>query len=425
MKKLFLILSVVAAAAVACTPEAAQKPAVSFETALPVVAGEISTFTITVADYAGTDPVTIPVTFGGTAVKGTDYTVSAEEFVWGGDKPVTSIQVTTLVFDDTKTLILNLDLPAGWIAGKYPSSQTTLASKLGYVSFEKSSLGLTGSAEVVVSVFDGKGNPLALENDAEFTIAVADESTAQETTHFTLSSKTVTIPAGSKSASFTVAMVGEEAVADHDQLVLVLDPGAKFSIGNYNELSVTIWDSVWGRLSGTWVMNEIITDEDNLEANGYWSSLGEGIYDGLPEYNAEDKITFNIAEGIVLPEFKSTYKNYFIGESEISKGGTYQIRLESVRDPEIADVQLIKFANVNRYFHETQKSTDNEAFVGVRMITDEETNEELLDMYVIDYESKSFLNLVAYEYGFMYAETKPTSADTGMFLRATFKKVTE
>lgn len=417
MKKLFLILSVVAAAAVACTPEAAQKPAVSFETALPVVAGEISTFTITVADYAGTDPVTIPVTFGGTAVKGTDYTVSAEEFVWGGDKPVTSIQVTTLVFDDTKTLTLSLDLPAGWIAGKYPSSQTTLASKLGYVSFEKSSLGLTGSAEVVVSVFDGNGNPLTLENDAEFTIAVADESTAQETTHFTLSSKTVTIPAGSKSASFTVSMVGDEAVTDHDQIVLTLDPGAKFSIGDYGEMTIGVWGSAWAKLNGKWVMNEIVTTADVLD--GYW--YGSCTYVGLPEFNAADAITFDVAEGKAVPEFSSTYKNYFLGESNIVKESNYFL-ITGMGGAGV-DLLLIEFDNVNRYFHATEKSDDTKALIGFRVIEDEETKEELLDMYIVDHTSKSFMPELG-EFG-MYEPVKPVATMTGCFLNATFKKVTE
>lgn len=414
MKKLFLILSVVAAAAVACTPEAAQKPAVSFETALPVVAGEISTFTITVADYAGTDPVTIPVTFGGTAVKGTDYTVSAEEFVWGGDKPVTSIQVTTLVFDDTKTLTLNLELPAGWIAGKYPSSQTTLASKLGYVSFEKSSLGLTGSAEVVVSVFDGNGNPLTLENDAEFTIAVADESTAQETTHFTLSSKTVTIPAGSKSALFTVSMVGDEAVTDHDQIVLTLDPGAKFSIGDYGEMTIGVWGSAWAKLNGKWVMNEIVTTADVLD--GYW--YGGCTYVGLPEFNAADAITFDVAEGKAVPEFSSTYKNYFLGESNIVKESNYFLR--TGMGGAGVDLLLIEFDNINRYFHVTEKSDDTKALIGFRVIEDDETKEELLDMYIVDHTSKSFMpELNDFS---MYGTEKPVAAMTGCFLNATFKK---
>ena len=414
MKKLFLILSVVAAAAVACTPEAAQKPAVSFETALPVVAGEISTFTITVADYAGTDPVTIPVTFGGTAVKGTDYTVSAEEFVWGGDKPVTSIQVTTLVFDDTKTLTLSLDLPAGWIAGKYPSSQTTLASKLGYVSFEKSSLGLTGSAEVVVSVFDGNGNPLTLENDAEFTIAVADESTAQETTHFTLSSKTVTIPAGSKSASFTVSMVGDEAVTDHDQIVLTLDPGAKFSIGDYGEMTIGVWGSAWAKLNGKWVMNEIVTTADVLDGSWY----GSCTYVGLPEFNAADAITFDVAEGKAVPEFSSTYKNYFLGESNIVKESNYFLRTDMGGAG--VDLLLIEFDNINRYFHATEKSDDTKALIGFRVIEDEETKEELLDMYIVDHTSKSFMSELN-DFS-MYGTEKPVAAMTGCFLNATFKK---
>ena len=120
MKKIMFMICALAAVAVACTSETKEVPAVSFETAIPVTSGEIATFKIAVADYSGTDPVSIPVTFGGTAVKGTDYIVSAEEFVWGGENPVTSIQVTTLVFDESKTVSLTLDIPEGWKAGNYP-----------------------------------------------------------------------------------------------------------------------------------------------------------------------------------------------------------------------------------------------------------------------------------------------------------------
>ena len=67
-------------------------------------------------------------------------------------------------------------------------------------------------------------------------------------------------------------------------------------------------------------------------------------------------------------------------------------------------------------------SADKEAYVGVRIITDEATNAELLDLYVIDYESKSFINLVAMGYDFMYNPSKPVADSPGMFLNATFKK---
>jgi hypothetical protein len=115
MKKFFFAICALAAVATACTPEVETSPAVSFETALPVVAGEVATFTITVADYSGTEAVTIPVTFGGDAVKGTDYEVSAEAFVWGGENPVTTIKVTTLNFDSSKKVSLALEIPEGWM----------------------------------------------------------------------------------------------------------------------------------------------------------------------------------------------------------------------------------------------------------------------------------------------------------------------
>ena len=414
MKKILFAICALVAVAAACTPENKVTPAVSFETAIPVVAGEVATYTIAVADYAGTAPVTIPVTFGGDAVKGVDYEVSAEAFVWGGTEPVTSIKVTTLVFDSSKKVSLTLNAPEGWIVGNYPMSESSLSAKLGYVSFERSSLGLTGSSEVKVSVYDENVNSKTLENDATLSILVDAASTAVENTHFTLSTKEVTIPAGSSSATFTVALKGDEAVAEHDEFTLVLDPGAKFSIGNYDELEISIWGSAWAKLDGNWVMNEIVTDAEYLIEAMY----GMVTCEGLPEYNAADQITFDVSAGKAVSSFASTYKNYFLGESNIVKYGSYLLR--TGMGGAGVDLLLIEFDNINRYFHETQKSEDDKALVGFRIYTDEATGAELLDMYVVDYVSKSFMPELE-EY-MMYDDVKPVATLTGMYLNATFKR---
>ena len=48
-----------------------------------------------------------PVTFGGTAVKDKDYTVSSEKYVLGGASPVTTIVVTAKNnFDSEKTITM-------------------------------------------------------------------------------------------------------------------------------------------------------------------------------------------------------------------------------------------------------------------------------------------------------------------------------
>lgn len=413
MKRIIFAFCALVGIATACTTEDQVLPAVSFETAIPVSAGEVTTFTITASDYTGTDAVTIPVTFGGDAVKGTDYQVSAEAFVWGGENPVTSIKVTTLNFDNSKKVSLTLQAPTGWKLGDFPMSEASLSGKLGYVSFEKASIGLTGNTEVKVTVYDGNGKEKVLENDATLAISVAQSSTAVEGQHFTLSTKNVTIPAGSKSATFTVGLAGDDVVADHDQFTLVLDPGAKFSIGNYDELEVAIWGSAWAKLAGKWVMNEIVTTSTVLDGEWY----GMCTYNGLPEFVATDAITFDVEGGKATPEFASTYKNYFLGESNITKGENLALRTGMAGK---VDLLLIEFDNINRYFHATEMSEDKTALVGFRIVTDETTNTELLDMYVVDHTSKSFMPELG-DFG-MYETVKPVATLTGCFLNATFKK---
>lgn len=413
MKKIMFMICALAAVAVACTSETKEVPAVSFETAIPVTSGEIATFKIAVADYSGTDPVSIPVTFGGTAVKGTDYIVSAEEFVWGGENPVTSIQVTTLVFDESKTVSLTLDIPEGWKAGNYPMSEMNLSAKLGYVSFERSALAITGTSEIVVSIYNGAGQTLKLENDAELPIIVAESSTAQENTHFTLSTKTVKIPAGSSSASFTVSIAGDEAVADHDKIVLALDPGAKFSIGNYDEIAITIWGSAWSKLNGTWQIVEV-----SPEATGMWGDMVTGM-DQIPTVVEGDGFTVDIEEMKFVPNFQSAFCNYFIGESNIAKDMLITDFGQGVGNK--ISLQLVSFDNTNRYFSSAEQSEDKVSLVGIAFEEGETAGDEILRMYIVDHTSKSFMPELL-DFG-MYLPEKPVAVDYGNFISAAFKKV--
>lgn len=415
MKKIMSIVCALAVVAVACTSETQVTPAVSFETAIPVTAGEIATFNISVSDYAGTEPVSIPVIFGGTAVKGVDYTVSSEEFVWGGENPVTSIQVTTLVFDESKTVSLTLDIPEGWKAGNYLISETNLSAKLGYVSFERSVLAITGTSEIMVSVFDGAGQALDLENDAELSIRVAENSTAQENTHFTLSTKTVKIPAGSSSVSFTVSIVGDEAVTDHDKIILSLDPGSKFSLGNYDEIAISIWGSAWSKLNGTWQIIEV-----SPEATGMWGDMVTGM-DQIPAVVEGDGFTVDIASMKFIPEFKSTFCNYFLGESNIAKDMLITDFGQGVGNK--FALQLVSLDNTNRYFSSKEQSEDKVSLVGIAFEEGEVAGNEILRMYIVDHTSKSFMPELL-DIG-MYQPEKPVAIDYGNFISAAFKKVTK
>ena len=83
-------------------------------------------------------------------------------------------------------------------------------------------------------------------------------------------------------------------------------------------------------------------------------------------------------------------------------------------------LQMLLLKNVNRYFSATQTSEDKEALIAVRNIEDE-NGETLLDVYIIDYNSKSFAYPMFEDYG-MYEGTKPTAAMSGMQINFTLKK---
>ena len=83
-------------------------------------------------------------------------------------------------------------------------------------------------------------------------------------------------------------------------------------------------------------------------------------------------------------------------------------------------LQLLKLENVNRYFSATEVSTDKVAYMGVKNVTDSESGETLLDVYIIDYNSKSFMPSFD-EYG-MYDAEKPTASLGGMQINFTLKK---
>ena len=417
MKKILFSLLAIVYIAVACNPDdAKERPAVSFETALPVISDADATLKIAVNNYSGTDAVEIPVVFGGDAVKGEDYIVSAESFVYGGENPVTEIVVTALKFGTGKKVSLSLDLPGGWTAGNYAMSEFVLPDKLGYISFERKSQFMTDMLIATVNLYDVNGNPKVLVNGGEVEIAVVTgESTAIEGTDFKFSDKKVAVfEPGAKSATVKLELIGDDVAEGHDKIVLSIVPGEKYEMGQYVKSEITIAGSEWNKFSGKWVLNEFVTDAAYIQGE-MW--LSDEDMAGFPVADAKDAFTIDLANGLFMPEFTSDLKNFFIGESNIVKSEPYVLVAGM---GEKRTLQMLQLDNTNRNFSAASQSEDKISFVGARIITDEETKEELLDLYLLDYKATDFLKL--YIDYVMYNETKPMATTTCVFLNLTFKK---
>ena len=446
MKKIFAMMLAALTLSVACTEEEAL-PAVSFESALPVLADGQATFSIAVSNYTGAEAVTVPVSLGGDAVEGEDYTISAKEFVIGGASPVTEITVTTLKFETGKKVSLTLNAPAGWTLGNYPTSECEMSSKLGWVSFVGKKGGLSSKGDFKIGLYDEEGRSLRLGSEYEITVAVDTEnSTAVEGTHFKFSGeKKVTIALGESEGVLSLEMLGDAVVADHDKIVLTLDPGEKFNLGETGKITITMLGSEWSRLDGEWKIAQMHTGK--AWAEQFWSTMLSG-YEHIPVYdtnadddvlvdtNADDKLVFDVDALTLTPYFESSFKNYFIGVSNITPAGEYGLILNGANGNWNPNhpvwggplmTPAISLDSTNRYFSATEMSEDKESIICYAVAKD--GDDDILYIYLIDCESKTFFPEFwnPETLGFtVFGEEKPVLLYSGysdIYMIASFKKV--
>lgn len=315
-----------------------------------------------------------------------------------------------------------------------PSEQTDGGEpeKASYLyTFASKVYALADATEIELSLLDAKDASPSITVDTDIPVKVSvdeEKSTAKEGVDFTLSYDEV-IKKGTK-PSIKVTVTATPEATPGTLAVLQASFGDEVTTigGQYPTVKVQLIGSVVKNMQGSWVMNQLVTTKEEMEAT--WGLN----YAGFPEFNEEDALTIagtvqfdeedavTIA-GTIQPDLKSVFKDFFTGDAKYEYAGTYFLHTGMFGQG--ADLTVLKLTGVNRFFSETEVSEDNTAYIGVRIIKDENTNADLLDIYLIDYESHAWaLELV--EGGWAYAapdEEHPYYAYmTGMFINFTMKK---
>ncbi len=412
MKRIIYIL-LIAATFSACQKELPLDPAVSFFGATPEIQGETAIFRLAYANITDSTETVFPVTFGGTAEAGIDYTASGDRFVFGGENPISSIEVTTLKLGTDKTLSLTVQIPEGYAAGKYTTSEYTLQDKLGYLSFSESYMMMADTIKVGFTAKDRYGRVFPLTSDAEITLSVnKDKSTATEGVDFSFSdSSRFIIREGQSSGSLALNLLNPHPQDGKDKVILNFSLNEKYSSGEVAEIEISLLDTLWKHLEGRWQADSLLTD--SLYMDKHWNGVCTGL-DLLPKYDDRDNITIVMSSKTFTPSFRSDFKNYFLGMSSLSKGPAVALDLG---DGVNTEIQTFLIDNTNRYFYKDQKSEDKESLIGLRLFQE---NTDSLDLYVIDYVSKSFMPEL--EAAGKYAPEKPVAASPGLFLNMSFTR---
>lgn len=420
MKKVFpFVLMLMAAVFTACSSDDDATFTVSFENAEYSLTNGSITVKIT-AQNAPETATDVAVNFGGTAKMNEDYTVSAQKYTVGGTSAVTEITVSAKNnFTEAKTITMSL---SGVATGKNATATINLGvrDKMLY-SFAQKAYVLGNEVEVELDLLSIKdGTSIVAENDIEVTLAADAASTAVEGTNYEFESKTATIAKGTSKCTFKLKAL----TLDNEKNTIVVAPQLSeaegFVAGSFPTATVTMIGNYASDLLGTWVMNELVTTKDYMKEMWYF---GDSQVAGWPTFNAGDELTFSgdgSATGYQLTtSLQSELKNYFNATSDFSIDK--EVNLHLGMSMEKTTMQMLRLTNVNRYFSATQTSDDKEALLAVRNITDETTGETLLDVYIIDYNSKSFCYPDFDDYG-MYDTAKPTATMSGMYVNFTLKK---
>lgn len=161
---------------------------------------------------------------------------------------------------------------------------------------------------------------------------------------------------------------------------------------------------------GTWKMKELITTAAVMTERNYGLVT---FGDAFPAFDAEDELTFK--DGKLIPNLKSNLKNFFIGEATYEIVDEAYVIHPTATTGEAVTLTELKVKGVNRNFDANSKSEDDEAFIGVRLVEDEDADEPgiyYLEVYLFDYKSTTF----ALEWNdfYMYTDTKPQAAYSDM-----------
>lgn len=409
-----LIYAIAAAMAfIACQEELPLEPEISFFKAIPEMYEETAIFRLAYSNISDSTERAFPVTFSGTAEPGTDYKVSGDRFVFGGENPVDSIVVTTLRFGTDKTVKLEVALPDGYGAGRYITSEYTLHDKLAYFSFSESYRMLFDSLDVSFEAKDRSGKTKSLAGDAEITLTVNKEkSTAAEGTDFEFAdSARFIIRKGQNKGTLKLKSLNPHPEDGKDKVVLNIGFGEKYSTGEVAEIEISLLDTLWKHLDGTWEIDSLVTDSLYMER--YWNGVCTGL-ENIPKPEDNDRFVFNLSNILFSPSLRSGFKNYFTKLSDIRKGNHLTL---DIGDGTEVELQTFLLNETNRYFSSEEESEDKESFIGLRFFPEATDS---LDFYIIDHTSRSFMPEL--ESTGKYAPEKPVAASPGQFLNLILTK---
>lgn len=361
-----------------------------------------------ISDQPAGTTVSIPVSFSGTAVEGTDFTADKVITLKAGEtEAVMKVKrIDENIGEEDKELVVNLGTaPEGYKLGIRNYTAVELLGNTGVLmSFDNATDILSLSGIYYISLQKMTGGNYKVPSAMNLAVEVDPSSTAVEGIHFEFADgKYAIFEKSNYQGSVTIKFLKKEI--GKDILVLRLSQKDGFAYGNNATTTITINGA--NELEGTWAF-DMFANKDWLKSN-YPPEFGEGYYDeeAFPKASSNDKITFtgnSHEEYTFTPNLVGDLKNYFNKECKATFEKEENKVFQELGYPKVEKrVAVYNFASVNVNFSATNNK-ERSAKVSFRVTTKD--NQKVLECTLDDYEPTDFFTGI-YEFEQNMAEYAP------------------
>ncbi|NLI37702.1 MAG: DUF4843 domain-containing protein [Bacteroidales bacterium] len=336
------------------------------------------------ADAAPTTTMNVPVTISGTAVEGTDYTISGKSFELKAGEKEAFITLTRVAVQDSKALTVTLGAaPQGYENGTMSYTTVNLLGKDAAVfSFENYADQLTLSKQYTIVLQKADGSIYNASTATEFEVEVDPSSTAVEGTHFKFTNnvKTFTVNAGKSKGTISLDFLKLET--GKNTIVLKLKEKTGFNYGNNDKLTITIVGPT--TFNGTWAFSQVSPDNKT-----WWNTSWGANTDDLITGTSADQIKFegsSYQSYTFTPNISGKLKNYFASACTATFMNERQEKMqeEGGMPPREVTLSVLKFDKINTNISATDSKVQA-AVVGFRIFKND-NSEEILECTIYDYE---------------------------------------
>lgn len=333
MKKILLAFGCIGLLLGSCKKDEVSQTTFAFEKANYEITEDGAVTVKVIASAPVSEDITLGFTAGGSAEKGSDYTLSAESFSFASGESEATVDVTfTAINMEDLDITLSLQAPAGYALGETAQTRIAVPAKeLVHYSFTTTELDLVTEMEVVLNlVTESAGTEYRTPQEYRIPFSITSDAVAGTDYKIKDGAAEFVFAKGTNSATVTIVSLMTSVPDPAPSISIAVDEDKiaaeykdLFTAGVNSTFEVTFGAPSFNDLVGKWAYSSFpILDDpeaDQATLTMLTDEAGDDL-NALPHNNTSaDIIEFKVEDGVnkMVTSLSGDLANYFM-DCEVS-----------------------------------------------------------------------------------------------------------